>query len=53
MNTQETSKSSKTDWILFIITAAITIAMLIWMSNWFWLALPFPLTYLVKAMDII
>ena len=40
-------------WGYFIISTLIMIAMLIWMNEWFWLALPFSLTYLVKALDVV
>jgi len=39
-------------WIFFLISTVIMIAMLIWMNEWFWLALPFSLTFLVKALDV-
>lgn len=40
-------------WILFLVSTLIMIAMLIWMNEWFWLALPFSLTYLVKALNVV
>jgi len=40
-------------WGLFLVSTLIMIAMLIWMNEWFWLALPFSLTYLVKALDVV
>ena len=46
-------KSTTKYWGLFLISTLIMIAMLIWMNEWFWLAMPFSLTYLVKAMDVI
>ncbi len=39
-------------WLYFLISTVILIAMLIFMNEWFWLALPFSLTYLVKALDV-
>jgi len=51
MNQEETS-SSKTYWLLFIISTVVMIAMLIWVNEWFWLAMPFSLTYLVKALKM-
>ncbi len=48
--TEETQKSSM-DWILFLVFTAILIFMLIFVNEWFWLALPFSLTYLVRALD--
>lgn len=40
------------DWIWFLVSTAIMILMLIFFNEWFWLALPFSLTYLVKAMRV-
>ena len=39
-------------WLYFLVSTVVMIAMLIWMNEWFWLALPFSLTYLVKALDV-
>ncbi len=39
-------------WLYFLVSTVILIAMLIFMNEWFWLALPFSLTYLVKALDV-
>lgn len=50
MNVEKSS--SITDWLLAIIFNAILIAMLIWMPQWFWLSLPFALTFLVKALRV-
>ncbi|MDG1434020.1 MAG: hypothetical protein P8Q41_08415 [Saprospiraceae bacterium] len=51
MNQEETS-SSKTDWLLFLISTVVMIVMLVWVNEWFWLAMPFSLTYLVKALKM-
>lgn len=40
-------------WGLFAVSTLVMIAMLIWMNEWFWLALPFSLTFLVKALNVI
>ena len=50
MNAEKTSTGL--DWILFIVSTVILIGMLIYVPQWFWLALPFSLTYLVKAMRV-
>ena len=50
MSTQENTSSSKTDWLLFVISTIVMFAMLVFMNEWFWLAMPFSLTYLVKAL---
>lgn len=41
------------DWMLFGVSTIICILLLIYASEWFWLALPFVLTYLVKAVRAI
>lgn len=51
---ETTAKKSNTlDWIIFFVSTVICIALLMYASEWFWLALPFVLTYLVKAMRVI
>jgi len=46
-------KSSRAiDWIIFLVSTVIMIFMLLYMDEWFWVALPFSLTYLVKALDM-
>lgn len=40
-------------WVAFVITTLITLVMLKYMSEWFWLALPFSITALVKAWRVI
>lgn len=45
-------KYSKTDWLVFLVSAAATIALLIFKDTFFWVALPFALTYLVKALKV-
>jgi hypothetical protein len=50
MNAEKSSTGL--DWILFIVTTAIMLVMLFTMPQWFWLMLPFSLTYLVKALRV-
>jgi hypothetical protein len=50
MSTTTEQESTAMDWIFFLVSTVIMIAMLIWANEWFWLALPFSLTYLVKAL---
>lgn len=38
-------------WILTLVFLVLTVALLIFKSEWFWVPLPFLLTYLVKALD--
>ncbi len=51
MNT-ETSSSPLLNWVLFLVSTILLIVMLIWLPQWFWLALPFSLTFLVRAMNM-
>ena len=45
------STSKRTDWLLTLVSLAVTVALLIVAPEWFWVALPFLLTYFVRAMD--
>ncbi|MEM9886986.1 MAG: hypothetical protein AAF849_13920 [Bacteroidota bacterium] len=47
----EAKKSTAKYWLYFIVTLAITIGMLIYVPAWFWVALPFPITFFVLALD--
>ena len=47
------NSSKSIDWIIFLVTAVITIVMVMYVSEWFWVVLPFPLTYFAKALDAI
>jgi len=38
-------------WLYFGISTIATLALLIFANEWFWVGLPFMLTYLVQAMD--
>lgn len=52
METTSTSKNSKAmDWILFLVFFVIFVLMLMFADEWFWVPMPFMLTYLVKALD--
>ena len=48
-----TNNSTALDWILFLVSTVICVFLLIYANEWFWLALPFVLTYLVRAMKAI
>jgi hypothetical protein len=41
---------SKADWLIFLVSFMIMLALLKWESRFFWLALPFAATYLVKSL---
>ena len=50
----ETTKDSTTmDWIIFLISTIIMVALMIYKPAWFWVALPFSTTTLVKALRVI
>lgn len=51
--TSQSSSSSLTDWAIFLVSLFIMILMLMYMNEWFWVALPFVLTYLAKALKVI
>ncbi len=40
-------------WLLFLVSSVAIVLLIMFASNWFWVALPFVLTYLVKAMDVV
>ena len=49
MSTQE--KSTRKYWLYFIVSTLVMIGFLIILPEWFWVVLPFSLTYLVLAFD--
>lgn len=51
MSTETRTTSKTTDWLIFLVSTVVCLLMLVYMSEWFWLALPFVITYLVKALD--
>ena len=52
METTTNKQSSKaTDWLLFLVFTVIFLLMLVYVDEWFWVPMPFMLTYLVKALD--
>lgn len=46
-------KSTSKYWLYFFISLVVIIAMLIWVRAYFWVALPFVVTFFVKALNII
>ncbi|MBI5915709.1 MAG: hypothetical protein HY842_10050 [Bacteroidetes bacterium] len=50
MNTEKSSTGRT--WILFIVSTIVLLLMIVWVPQWFWLALPFSLTFLVQAMRV-
>jgi hypothetical protein len=53
MEAQANNKSRGLDWLLFLVSTAAVILLLMFADEWFWVALPFSLTYLVKALNAI
>lgn len=41
------------DWILFLVSTVIMILFFMYADEWFWVALPFVLTYFVRALRVI
>lgn len=50
MSTQANERSTRLDWILFLISFAVCIFLLATAAEWFWVPLPFVLTYLVRGL---
>ncbi|NRB62613.1 MAG: hypothetical protein HRU40_06225 [Saprospiraceae bacterium] len=50
--TSTVKNSTAIDWIIFLVSTVLMIFLLMYADEWFWLALPFSLTYLVKAQDM-
>jgi hypothetical protein len=46
----DNQNSTKSDWLYFLISAAFTVFLLWFYPAWFWVGLPFALTYLTKAL---
>jgi hypothetical protein len=46
-------KYSKYDWPIFLVSFGAMLALLMWEDRFFWLALPFAITYLVKALKML
>ena len=47
---QDDRDARKKYWLLFVVFLFIFILMLIFMNQWFWVAMPFMLTFLVMAL---
>ncbi len=40
----------KTDWLIFAVSFSIMLSLMIWDARFFWMALPFAATFLVKSL---
>ena len=51
-STMDTTQNDSTrlDWILFLVFFVVTVLLLLYADEWFWLGLPFMLTYFAKAL---
>ncbi len=49
----ESKNSTMFWWLVFFVTTLITLFMVVYVDEWFWLVLPFSLTSLTKALDVI
>ncbi|MEY4107472.1 MAG: hypothetical protein RL181_1814 [Bacteroidota bacterium] len=47
---EASNTSTRQDWVIFFISLAVMIGFFIYADEWFWLALPFVLTYFVRAL---
>jgi len=47
---ETTNKSNLMDWVLFLVSTGVLATIYVVSNEWFWVALPFSLTYLVKAL---
>jgi len=52
MSTTTEEGGTRMDWILFLVSTFVMILMLMYADEWFWLALPFSLTFLVRALRV-
>lgn len=46
----DSSADRRRYWLLFLVSLVVFILMLIFMNQWFWVAMPFMLTFLVMAL---
>lgn len=52
MTVANNKPDTKKYWALFAVSLVLTILMLMFVNSWFWVMLPFLLTYLVQALDV-
>ncbi|HRI00439.1 MAG TPA: hypothetical protein PK006_05230 [Saprospiraceae bacterium] len=45
----EKQENNKRNWLIFIVSTLVTVLLLIYFPAWFWVPLPFVLTYLTMA----
>lgn len=52
MSSQSNTSASRMDWIIFLISFAVCVFLLLTSPQWFWVPLPFVITYLVKGLNM-
>jgi hypothetical protein len=50
---ENSSKSKSINWIIALVSLVVVVFLVIVKPEWFWVALPFFLTYFVIALDMI
>ena len=50
--TSSANSSTRLDWLIFLVSLVGMLALLKWEDRFFWVLLPFVLTYLVKALKM-
>ena len=53
VHTHATAEERRRYWLYFLVSTVAFLAMLFFLDEWFWIAMPFMLTYLVLALDTI
>ncbi|MBP7821459.1 MAG: hypothetical protein KA010_00955 [Saprospiraceae bacterium] len=53
MSTNDQTANKGKYWAIFFISTIVMIALLIFLPEWFWVALPFVCTYLALALGVI
>lgn len=53
MATLDNNDAAPMDWIYTLVSFVIMVLFLIYLPAWFWVPLPFVLTYLAKALNAI
>lgn len=52
MSTQTTSENRRY-WLLFLVSTLVMLLMLVFVNQWFWIALPFSLTFFVYSLKVV
>lgn len=52
INEEETNESKGLYWLITLVSAVACVLLIMFKPEWFWLTLPFLLTYFVKAINM-